>query len=328
MLAPGGAWVEARRTAGEPGPGEVVVGVRAVGLNYHDFANSLGLIDGPWPRVPLTDGAGVVEAVGPGVTAWRVGDRVLSTFYPRWQEGPIRAAATGEVPGDTCDGWLQERRRCRADSLVAAPAHLDDAGAAALPCAGTTAWSALQAAGIAAGSTVVTMGTGGVATLALQLAKARGARVIALSSTPGRLELLRRLGADDVISYRHHPDWHTEVHALTDGRGADLVVDVAGADTLPRSVRAVGYGGTVAVIGVLGGMDDAALPVTHVMLRNIRVAGVTVGSVADHAALVAEVERHGIRPHVSAVHDWTRAAEVVAGLADGTHTGKIALTVG
>ncbi|GAA4701839.1 NAD(P)-dependent alcohol dehydrogenase [Nocardioides conyzicola] len=327
MVQPGEPWVEVARESADLRPGEVRVEVRGVGVNYHDYANALGFIPGPLPRVPMTDGAGVVAEVGPGVTDWAVGDRVISTFYPQWQGGPITPELVSEVPGDTHDGWLQERRTCRADELVATPPHLDDVEAASLPCAATTAWSSLELGGIGPGSVVVAMGTGGVSLFVLQLAKARGARVILLSSSDDKLAVAATLGADHLVNYTTHPDWHLQVHELTEGTGADLVVDVAGEQTLPSSIRAVRYGGTVAVVGVVSGMGSAELPITHVMLRNIRVAGVTVGSVADHRAMAAAVAVAGIHPHLSHTFDWREAEAAIALVAAAGHLGKVGLVV-
>ncbi|WP_051551496.1 zinc-dependent alcohol dehydrogenase family protein [Nocardioides sp. URHA0020] len=327
MVQPGEPWVEVSREAAPLGSGEVRVEVRGVGVNYHDYANALGFIPGPLPRVPMTDGAGVITETGPGVEGWAVGDRVIGSFYPRWQAGPIDEDLVTEVPGDTGDGWLQEQRICRADELVPTPPHLDDVEAASLPCAGTTAWSALELAGIGPGSVVVAMGTGGVSLFVLQLAKARGARVIVLSSSDDKLAIAGRLGADEMVNYNTHPDWHLSVRELTGDVGADLVVDVAGEQTLPTSIRAVRYGGTVAVVGVVSGMGSAELPITHVMLRNIRVAGVTVGSVADHRAMAAAVADARIHPHLSHTFDWREAEDAIALVAAAGHVGKVGLVV-
>ena len=327
MVQPGEPWVAVSRESVALAPGEVRVEVRGVGVNYHDYANSLGFIPGPLPRVPMTDGAGVVTELGPGVTDWAVGDRVISTFYPRWQSGLISPDLVTEVPGDTNDGWLQQRRTCRADELVATPAHLDDVEAASLPCAATTAWSALELADIGPGSVVVAMGTGGVSLFVLQLAKARGARVIALSSSDDKLAVAATLGADDLVNYNTHPDWHLNVRELTAGAGAGLVVDVAGEQTLPTAVRAVRYGGTVAVVGVVSGMGSAELPITHVMLRNSRVVGVTVGSVADHRAMASAVAEAQIHPHLSHTFDWREAEAALALVAAAGHIGKVGLVV-
>ena len=327
MPGPGEPWVEEVRTYVGPGPGEVLVEVGAAGLNYHDFANSLGFIDGPWPRVPLTDGAGVVVEVGAGVDRWRVGDRVIGTFYPQWHDGPISPDVVREVPSDTGDGWLQELRLCSAAELVAAPTHLSLLEAASLPCAATTAWSCLEVAGVGAGDVVVAMGTGGVSIFVLQLAKARGARVVQLSSSDDKLAVAAGLGADDLVNYGDRPDWHAAVLELTNGRGADLVVDVAGPETLATSVRSVRHGGTVAVVGVVSGFGDAELPVAHVMLRNTRIVGVTVGSVAATRAMALEVERHGLRPHLSHTFDWRDHAAALELLQTGAHLGKIGLTI-
>lgn len=327
MPGPGEPWVGVSHEAADLGPGEVRVEVRGVGVNYHDYANALGLIDGPWPRVPMTDGAGVVTEIGPGVESWAVGDRVISTFYPRWHSGPIGPDLVSEVPGDTNDGWLQQCRTGRADELVATPPHLSDVEAASLPCAATTAWSALEVGDIGPASVVVAMGTGGVSLFVLQLARARGARVILLSSSDDKLAIGRSLGADELVNYRTHPDWHLRVRELTGDLGADLVVDVAGEQTLPTSIRAVRYGGTVAVVGVVSGMGSSELPIAHVMLRNIRVVGVTVGSVADHRAMAAAVAAAQIRPHLSHTFDWLEAEAAIALIAAAGHVGKVGLVV-
>ena len=181
--------------------------------------------------------------------------------------------------------------------------------AATLPCAGTTAWSALEAGQVGAGDVVHTQGTGGVSLYALLLAKARGATVILTSSSDDKLAIGTRLGADAVINYTTTPDWEREVRALTDRRGADLVVDIGGPETLARSVRATRMGGTVAIVGVLSGFGDAAIPVSVAMMQNIHLVGVTVGSVRDHTDLCTAVANGRLEPAVSHVLRWDEMAE-------------------
>jgi NADPH:quinone reductase-like Zn-dependent oxidoreductase len=316
--------VEVEREVPEPGPGEVLVRVGGSSMNYHDLVNLLGLLPGPLPRSPLSDGAGEVVAVGDGVGSLRVGDRVSSTFHPDWLDGPPTPQHKRNLPGDTTDGWLRQHACVRATGVVPAPSHLTDPQAATLVCAGVTAWSSLEAADIGPGDTVVTLGTGGVSLFTVQLAQARGARVILTSSSDEKLALG---GADEGVNYRATPEWQDEVRRLTDGRGADLVVDLGGQDTLGRSVRAARMGGTVAIVGVLGGVGNAEVPVSTAMMNNIHLVGITVGSVADHTALSRFVTEHGIVPHVSHTLGWDELPEAMRLMQANEHVGKIAITV-
>src|SRR4051794_32535491 len=265
MPGPGAALEPTERPVPDPGPGEAIVRVRGSNLNYHDLVNLMGLIEGPWPRVPMTDGAGEVVAVGSAVRGVAVGDAVIGAFHPFWRTGPPTRAAKRACPGDTGDGWLQQLVAFPAAAVVTAPEGSTHEEAATLPCAGTTAWSSLREVGLRPGDTVVTQGTGGVSVLAIQLAKAHGARVIATSSSDEKLERVRALGADHTINYRTTPDWEKAVRTITGGAGADLVIDVAGPDTLGRSVGAVRMGGTVTVTGVLSGVGGAEISVSQVM---------------------------------------------------------------
>jgi len=310
-----------------PGPAEAVVRVRASSMNYHDLVNLMGLLDGPWPRVPMSDGAGEVVAVGSEVDGLAVADRVIGAFHPGWLDGRPRPEVKRPLPGDTCDGWLEQYHCFPAAALVRVPAHLSDIEAATLPCAGTTAWSALELGRVGRGDVVVTQGTGGVSLFALQLAKARGASVILTSSSDEKLQVGRDLGADHLINYRTTPEWHEAVRALTDGRGADAVLDLGGSDTIARSVRATRMDGLVAIIGVLGGFGDAELPVSTAMMQNIHLAGVTVGSVRAHADLCAAIGAAGIRPHISHEFGWTEIPRAMRVMQAGEHIGKIAVAI-
>jgi NADPH:quinone reductase-like Zn-dependent oxidoreductase len=309
-----------------PGPHEVLVRVRASSMNYHDLVNLLGLISGPLPRVPMSDGAGEVIAVGSDVTEISPGDRVMSTFYPLWQSGRPKPDNKGTVPGDTCDGWLQQYVVAAANTVVAAPAHLSDTQTATLPCAATTAWSALETGGVAAGDVVVTLGTGGVSLFAMQLAKARGATVIATTSSDDKAVTARAAGADHVINYRKSPEWWREVRQVVPA-GADLVIDLGGEQTLAGSIAATRMDGTVAVAGVLSGFGAASVPVSQVMTRNIRLVGVTVGSVQGHSALSKAVEQAGIVPHISHEFSWDELGEAMRVMQAGEHIGKIVVTI-
>ena len=214
-----------------------------------------------------------------------------------------------------------------ANALVAAPVHLSDGEAATLVCAGVTAWSALRIADVKPGDVVVTQGTGGVSLYAVQLAAAAGATVVVTSSSDEKLDTARSLGADHVINYVSTPEWHDAVIDITDGRGADLVIDLGGEHTLARSIKAARMDGTVAVIGVLSGFGAAKIPVASVMTRQIRLQGVAVGSVAALRDLSAAVAAAGMQPHVSHTFDWTELAEAQRVQQAGEHTGKIAITI-
>ncbi|KDE99272.1 hypothetical protein Y900_010020 [Mycolicibacterium aromaticivorans JS19b1 = JCM 16368] len=327
MTAQGAAPEPEQRPLPDPGAGEVLVKVNASSVNYHDMVNLAGLIWGEWPRVPMSDGAGEVVAIGPDVTDFSVGDRVMGAFHPGWHDGPPTPQAKAELPGDSGDGWLQQYRVAATDGLVATPVHLSDIEAATLPCAGVTAWNALLEAGIGPGDVVVTQGTGGVSLFAVQFAHALGAEVILTSSSDEKLKIGSALGAAHLINYLDTPDWEHEVKRITGGRGADLVVDLGGPETLAHSVRAARMGGTVAVIGVLTGFDAAPIPVADLMLNNIRVIGITVGSVLSFVELCELITTAGITPHISHVFDWTEVGDAVRVLQAGSHIGKIALKI-
>jgi NADPH:quinone reductase-like Zn-dependent oxidoreductase len=296
-------------------------------MNYHDLVNLMGLINGPWPRVPMTDGAGEIVAVGPDVEGFAPGDRVISAFHPRWLDGRPTPSAKRDTPGDRSDGWLQQFKAVSGASLIAAPTHLSDVEAATLTCAGTTAWSALEEAGVGAGDVVVAQGTGGVSLFVLQLAKARGATVILTSSSDDKLDVGRSLGADHLVNYRTTPEWDREVRSVTDGRGADLVVDIGGSDTLGRSVGAVRMDGTVAIVGGLGGFGNAEIPVSTAMVQNVHLVGITVGSVRAHRDMCRAITESGLRPYISHQLAWDRLPDAMRIMQANEHIGKIAVVI-
>src|SRR6202166_2866079 len=239
------------RSVPSPAVGEVLVRVRASSLNFRD----LMLINGQYPmpvppgRVPLSDGAGEVVAVGAGVTRFKVGDRVINSFFPNWFGGAFNAMPEQWVVDR--DGWLTEYKAVSAEALVAMPVYLTFEEAATLPCVAVAAWSALS--GVRAGKIVLTQGAGGVSLFAVQLAKALGARVIATSSNPENAARLREMGVGEVIDTRASPDWGDKVRELTGGRGVDRVVEVGGPGSLAQSVKAIAYGGQVFLGGGLAG---------------------------------------------------------------------------
>ncbi len=327
MNGPGEPAETVERPVDEPAPGQVLVKVNASSLNFHDHVNLMGLLPGPWPRVPMSDGAGEVVAIGPGVDALHVGDRVMGAFHPGWLDGPPTPEAKRELPGDSEDGWLQQYRVAAVTGLVRTPDYLSDVEAATIPCAGVTAWSALAEANIGEGNVVVAQGTGGVSLFAVQFARALGATVILTSSSDDKLKIGSDLGATHLINYRSTPQWDAEVKRLTAGRGADLIVEVGGPATMAQSVHSVRAGGTVAVIGVLSGFDTVPISVAEVMINNLRVIGITVGSVRAHVQLCDVMSRAAIKPHISHVFDWESLDEALAVMRAGEHVGKIALTI-
>jgi NADPH:quinone reductase-like Zn-dependent oxidoreductase len=310
-----------------PAEGEVLVGIRAVSLNYRDLMMVKGLYNPRMrlPRIPCSDGAGEVLQAGPGVNSWKPGDRVTPIFMQNWLDGPLtRPRARGALGGDI-DGTLAETIVVREDGLVAIPDHLSFVEAATLPCAAVTAWNALSAGDLKPGSTVLIQGTGGVSLFALQLARLRGARVLGISSSDEKLDRARSLGLDAGINYRDNPDWDRWALDQTGGEGVDLVVEVGGAGTLARSLKSIRIGGTIAMIGVLS-QNPEPFPVTSVLHRMARIQGIYVGSRHDFVELNRAVSLGQIRP-VFEAFDWAEAREVFERMEQGSHFGKLVLTV-
>ena len=229
----------------------------------------------------MCDGAGEVVEVGAGVSSVKAGDRVAGTYFQDWLSGPVTANIFRTVLGQTIDGVLAEYVALKEHGVVRIPEHLSFEEAATLPCAGLTAWQALVTEGrIKAGDTVVVMGTGGVSIFALQFALLCGARVIATTGSDSKMERLKSLGASAVINYKTTPEWDKQVLELTGGAGADHVVEVGGAGTLPRSLRAVRHGGFISLIGILGGAGEKFSP-GNIILKGVRLQGIFVGSQRD-----------------------------------------------
>jgi NADPH:quinone reductase-like Zn-dependent oxidoreductase len=317
----------AERPDPTPGPGEVLIRMQAASLNYRDLVVSrrgYGRRSGELPLVPVSDGAGTVEALGEGVTRVRVGDLVCPIFCPGWIAGPFREEHWVGTLGGPRDGVMQEYMVLSQEGVVKAPDHLDAMQAATLPCAAVTAWSALVSQGpIKAGDVVLVQGTGGVSLFALLFAKLHGARVIATSSSDRKLERVKAMGADHVVNYRTTPEWHRVAREITDGAGVDFVVEVGGAGTLESSVRAVRASGTVALIGVLSGAASQ-LGLGAVVTRNIRLQGVTVGSRAVFEEMARAVALHRIEPPVDErLFAFEEVGAAIEAMPGGQHFGKI-----
>jgi NADPH:quinone reductase-like Zn-dependent oxidoreductase len=277
------------------------------------------------PRIPCSDGAGEVVAVGEGVTAWKPGDRVCGIFMQNWLDGALTPArARGALGGDV-DGMLADFVVLNQKGIVEIPEHLSFQEATTLPCAAVTAWNALAAADLQPGSTVLIQGTGGVSIFALQFARLRGARVLGISSSYKKLERAYAMGLDAGTNYRDHPDWDRWATEQTGGAGVDLVVEVGGLGTLPRSLRAIRVGGTVAQVGVLT-TDADALPVATILHKMVRIQGIYVGSRKDFVEMNKAISLAELRPVGENFH-WTQACEVLKKMEEGSHFGKLVLTV-
>ena len=310
---------------GAPGPGEVRVRVHASSLNYHDYLVVSGGTRTEDGRIPLADGAGVVEAVGEGVDDLAEGDAVVSCFFPLWQDGPPVDGNFRRVQGDGLDGYAREAVVRPATWFTRAPAGWSHAEAATITTAGVTAWRALVVdGGLRAGDVVLALGTGGVSVYATQLAKAVGATVVVTSSSDEKLERVRRLGADHVINYRETPEWGRAVQELTDWRGADHVIEVGGPGTLAQSIRAVRVGGHISLIGVLTGAAGD-VPTAMLMARQARLQGLLVGSRRDQADFVRALEATGLRPVIDRRRPLAEAAYAFREMESARHFGKIVL---
>jgi NADPH:quinone reductase-like Zn-dependent oxidoreductase len=318
------------RPTPSPDAGEVLVKVRAISFNYRDLLVVKGLYNPKLklPRIPASDGAGEIVAVGDGVTLWKPGDRVAAIFMQNWLDGPPTAIKSRRALGGDIDGMLAEYVVLKETGLVAIPEHLSFQEAATLPCAGVTAWNALSVGDLKPGATVLIQGTGGVAIFALQLARLRGARVLGISSSFAKLERAYSLGLDAGLDYKENPEWDRWALDETGGQGVDLVVEVGGLATLPRSLRALRIGGAIAQVGVLSGTADAsAFPIGTILHKQVRMTGIYVGSRKDFEDLNKAISLAVLRPVGENFH-WSQAREALARMEEGSHFGKLVLTVG
>jgi NADPH:quinone reductase-like Zn-dependent oxidoreductase len=311
--------------APRPGHGEVLIRQRAVSLNYLDLAIARGEFGpGRFPIVPGADSAGDIVALGEGVDGWAIGDRVVVGTMLRWQAGALCEGAHAFLRGVNVDGGLAEFSAVPAAALVRAPSHLDWREAATLPIAATTAWNAIVKAKVRPGTVVLLLGTGGVSVIALQLAKIAGARVIVTSSSHDKLARLRALGADELIHYGDTPAWDEEVLRLTDGHGADLVIESVGAATFARSLNAAAYGGMVFVIGFVGG-TRLDIPVLPIMLKTLTIQGNNTGSTADLRSAAHAIAAARIHPVIDRIFPLAQIQEAYRYLAGAGHVGKVVI---
>ncbi len=326
LSAPGGLdrlQVVAMADPGAPGAGQIRVRLHASSLNFHDYAVVRGFLPSADGRIPMADGAGVVEAVGADVTEFRVGDRVVSGFFPLWHDGPPVIADFSKTPGDGLDGYAREVVVTPATWFTKAPEGFTHAEAATLTTAGLTAWRALVVEGqLKAGDTVLVMGTGGVAIFALQFAKLMGATVVATSSSDQKLERVKALGATHTINYKKDPEWGATVRRLTGGLGVDVVVETGGPGTLPQSIMAVRTGGRIALIGTLT-RQQGDMPLSLLMIKQARLQGLVVGSRRQQQDMVRGIDALGLKPVIDRTFTLEALADAFRHEESGQHFGKI-----
>ncbi|TXT34974.1 MAG: alcohol dehydrogenase zinc-binding domain-containing protein [Comamonadaceae bacterium] len=308
----------------QPGPGEVLVNIKATSLNFRD----LTIVNGwsPFPleagRAQLSDAAGIVEAVGPGVTRFAVGDRVTNNFMPGWYAGPFREFSPQY--GAQIDGWMADYRTIDQNELVAIPDSISFEEAATLPCAAVTGWNAV--AGVGPQHRVLTQGTGGVSLFALQFAKARGAEVIATTSSAEKAERLRTLGADHVINYAENPNWGEQAKALTGGRGVDRVVEVGGPGTFAQSLKAVALSGQVSMVGVLAQGEMPSY--MDMFLTFARFQTIATGNRQDLEDVIAAVAQNHIRPVIDSRFTFDEGKAAFEHFGKRNVFGKVVITNG
>ncbi|HVI46856.1 MAG TPA: NAD(P)-dependent alcohol dehydrogenase [Chitinophaga sp.] len=316
-------------TTPQPGPYDVLVKIEAVSLNYLDIA----LVNGIYkpnlalPATPVADGAGVVAAVGSAVTKWKVGDRVTSHYVQQWQQGPNSPETNVWRTGVTTPGLLSEYVVQPEYALVHTPDNLTSVEASTLPIAGLISWTALiDQAAIKPGHVVLTQGTGGASLFALQIALAAGARVIATTGSPQKVEKLKQLGAHEVINYKEYPEWQEEVRRLTNGEGVHATIDVAGSATINNSVKSVRYYGYVASIGFLSG-TQLPLDLLSLVYSYVRVQGLSGGSLQSFREFTAAIQTNNIKPVVDTIFPFDAAQEAFKYVLSGNHFGKVVIEV-
>ncbi|WP_068072441.1 zinc-dependent alcohol dehydrogenase family protein [Novosphingobium lentum] len=309
------------------GPGQVLLRMRAASLNYRDLL----VVQGRYPRgqldviSPLSDGCGEVVAVGEGVDRFAVGDSAIPLFFQSWLRGPMLDSDGESALGGSLDGVAAQYRVFDADKVIRAPRNLNFAQAATLPCAALTAWNGLHGPRpLVAGETLLTLGTGGVSTFALQFAHAAGARVIVTSSSDEKLAKARALGADCTINYREHPEWSAKVREFTNGRGADHVIETGGGGTMLESVRSTARNGWIHVIGLVA---PGQIDPVHVLLAGVTLRGTEVGSREMFEAMNRSIEKSRIEPLVDRVFEFEELPAALRYLEQASHFGKVVIRI-
>ncbi|WP_155304806.1 zinc-dependent alcohol dehydrogenase family protein [Desulfosarcina widdelii] len=320
----------AEREQPEPGPGEVLLKMKAASINYRDLLvpfKGYGSFTGKLPLVPISDGVGEVVEVGAGVTRTTPGDRVCPMFMQKWIAGEPDLDEITSALGGPIDGVMQEYMVLNEGGLAKAPEFLSDEEAATLPCAALTAWSALVTEGsVKAGDTVLLQGTGGVSLFALQFSKLLGAKVIIISSSEDKLKRAAALGADEGINYTTTSEWGKVVKDLTIGKGVDHIIEVGGEKTLPQSLKAIRPGGTISMIGVLSG-SKMGVGLGLIVTRKVRLQGITVGHRNSFEAMTRAIVQHRVKPVIDRVFPFEELKEALEYLREGNHFGKICIRI-
>lgn len=318
----------AERPDPKPGPGEVMIRMKASSLNFRDLLMVKGLYNPrqPLPIIPCSDGVGEAVAIGDGVFRVKVGDRVAGCFFQEWFSGEPTLEKTATTLGSPLDGMLAEYRVLNEQGVVHVPEHLTDEQAATLPCAALTAWSALVTyGGVRAGDTILVQGTGGVALFGLQIGRIIGARVVVISSSGEKLERVAGMGADHGINYKETPQWGKAARQWSDGVGVDHVIEVGGAGTLQESLQAVRLGGQISMIGVLSGAAKE-LNILPILMKNVRVQGIFVGHREGFESMNRAIAHHKLVPMVDRVFPFREVKEALRVMERGEHFGKICLS--
>lgn len=315
----------ATRDAKDPQKGEISVRLHANSLNYHDFAVVSGMWGPSEPRIPMADGAGVVTAVGEDVTEFKVGDNVVSTFYPTWLAGEPLVEGFATTPGDGVDGYAREIVTASANAFTLSPKNWSHTESSTLTTAALTAWRALMWDGaIKPGDTVLVQGTGGVSIFALQFAKMAGAKVIATSSSDEKLERLNAMGADHAINYRKNANWGDIAREIVGGRGVDHVVEVGGPATFNQSMTAARVGGKISVIGILTGLGGDVSIVTA-LIKQLRLQALIVGNRTQQQEMVKAIDANKMKPVIDKVFPLENIVEAFKYQETNKHFGKICL---
>ena len=310
----------------KPGPGQAVVAMKAASLNRRDVGVTQGTYGGAKPatRIPLSDGAGDVVAVGEGVTGIKVGDRVTATHFTPWLDGAFDPAFFGSDLGITVDGWLAEKALVPASCLIPIPASLSYGDVAALPVAAVTAWAVIvEFGGVKSGDTVLTLGTGGVSSFALQIAKMNGARIAITSSSDDKLKHCKDLGADITANYKTRPDWDKAIREQNGGRGVDIVVETAGFATLGQSLAACAPNGRIGMIGALGGRPEQQPAMFPLVGQNLTLKGITSGSRRMFIDLLKAMVATKTRPIIDKTFNFADAPKAYQHMVDSEFLGKI-----
>lgn len=311
----------------EPAPGEICVRLRASSLNFHDYAVAVGLIPVASNRILMSDGAGEVIGVGEGANEFKVGDCVVSTFYPDWTDGAPADRYTRRIPGDRIDGYARDCVCVPETWFTKAPEQYTHGEAATLTCAGLTAWRSLVVEGnVKAGDSVLVQGTGGVSLFALQFAKNTGATVIVTSSSDAKLERAKALGADHVINYREEPNWGAKAKEMTGSGGVDHVVEIGGPGTLTQSIAACKLGGHIALIGVLTGVSGE-VPTAEIFKAQLKISGISVGNRRQQQDMIRALNGSVTRPVIDQTFELEAISDAFRYLESQQHFGKICLSI-